>query len=242
MPKERIEIDTPYDKTVDQTVTIVGNYWQGLQPKAVLLLHMMPTTKESWDEFAEKLVQEQFHVLAIDLRGHGESTTITTESPSDTNNTKTPLHYESFSDEEHQLSIIDVEKAINWLANQGIDLENIVVGGASIGANLAIQILAENHSIKHGFALSPGLDYRGIKTNNLFYSLSGDQRLLLITADDDPKSAETVAILQEIAQLNHKPQLKVLSYDSGGHGTNLLSSKPEVSTSLIEWLHTLDRQ
>ena len=39
--------------------------------KAVLLLHMMPATKESWDGFATALQEKGITTLAIDERGHG---------------------------------------------------------------------------------------------------------------------------------------------------------------------------
>jgi alpha-beta hydrolase superfamily lysophospholipase len=56
-------------------VTIVGNYFKPRKEHApaFLLLHMMPATKESWNDFASHLQKEGFEVLAIDLRGHGES-------------------------------------------------------------------------------------------------------------------------------------------------------------------------
>ena len=45
---------------------------------------MMPATKESWNEFSQKLREKGWHVLAIDFRGHGEST-------------KEGLNFENFS-------------------------------------------------------------------------------------------------------------------------------------------------
>ena len=49
--------------------------WRSVKnPKGYLvLLHMMPATKESWDTFAKKMQREGYASVAIDLRGHGES-------------------------------------------------------------------------------------------------------------------------------------------------------------------------
>jgi pimeloyl-ACP methyl ester carboxylesterase len=192
---------------------------------------MMPATKESWDELAELLNKEQFHVLAIDLRGHGESVFIKGE-----NSDAEKINYQDFTNEQHQNKILDVEGALNWLSTRGVELANILVGGASIGANLTIQILAENHQLHYGFALSPGLDYRGIKSNELFYSLNKQQQVFLTAAQDDPKSADSVEILEQIAQHNHKPQLTVETFEKGGHGTNLFGTQPEFINLLVNWI------
>jgi alpha-beta hydrolase superfamily lysophospholipase len=40
---------------------------------AVVLVHMLTRTHADWAAFANELQQAGFHVLAIDLRGHGDS-------------------------------------------------------------------------------------------------------------------------------------------------------------------------
>ena len=58
---EKIELIT------EDGVKIKG-IWQKVEgEKAVLLLHMMPATKESWQNFSELLVENNFSSLAIDL-------------------------------------------------------------------------------------------------------------------------------------------------------------------------------
>ena len=57
-----------------------------------------------------------------------------------------------------------MESSLLYLEKQGIDLEKIGIIGASIGANLAIEYLFKKIFIKTAILLSPGLDYRGIKT------------------------------------------------------------------------------
>ena len=74
--------------TTSGAVTIVGNYYKGSADRGALLVHMMPATKESWGAFARVLEKQGYHVLAIDMRGHGESD-------------GGPVGYKNFSDEEH---------------------------------------------------------------------------------------------------------------------------------------------
>jgi len=61
--------------TTQDDVRLYADYYKSstLNAPAVLLLHMMPETKESWREFAKKLREVGFQVLAIDFRGHGKS-------------------------------------------------------------------------------------------------------------------------------------------------------------------------
>src|SRR3989344_3655754 len=59
---------------------------------AVVLLHMMPATKESWEGFQQMLADSGFQSLAIDLRGHGESVFRDGEL----------LDYQAFTPEEHR--------------------------------------------------------------------------------------------------------------------------------------------
>lgn len=204
-------------------VTIVGNYWKGSGSEAVLLLHMMPAVKESWNGFAEKLNAVEYHVLAIDLRGHGEST----------RSSGGELNYEKFSDKEHQASINDVVGAVDWFVEQGISRSRISIGGASIGANLAIQYLSENPDIPTGIALSPGLDFRGVETEGPMSQLGEEQRVFLVAADDDDYSAESVRTL---GQAQTGREIKTEVFPSGGHGTNMFEEHPELMDEFLGWL------
>src|SRR3990172_1406945 len=124
---------------------------------AVLLLHMMPAVKESWREFQEKLREAGFQSLAIDERGHGESVWKDGER----------IDYKNFTDAEQQEKILDVEVAMRFLAERGVESESVAVAGASIGANLALQYQAEHSEIKAAVLLSSGLNYRGVETEPL---------------------------------------------------------------------------
>ena len=76
--------------TTEDNIEIVGNYIEGIDQRFAILLHMMPATKESWDVWIEKLVSFGYSCLAIDERGHGESTMGGT------------LRYPEFTDQEQQ--------------------------------------------------------------------------------------------------------------------------------------------
>jgi pimeloyl-ACP methyl ester carboxylesterase len=47
--------------------------WGEGNPKKIILVHGWTGFKEMWDDFAPLLVENDFDVIAVDLRGHGDS-------------------------------------------------------------------------------------------------------------------------------------------------------------------------
>jgi len=200
-------------------VEIVGDYYPSGHGRFAIFLHMMPATKESWRAFAEKFVMTGYDCLAIDLRGHGES------------NMSGALNYRTFSDAEHQATIRDVEAAFDWLVAKGADAGNTVVVGASIGANLAINFLAER-GFAAAIALSPGLDYHGVMTEPSVRALTSGQSVILVASDDDPESTESSRALHAA-----NPSRTLLVERNGlGHGTRMFDRAPALMDELIALL------
>ncbi len=199
-------------------VKIAGNWFPaGDSARAVLLLHMRPATKESWNDFAAKLNTGGFSALAIDLRGHGESI--------ERNGQK--IDYRNFLDGSHAECRQDVDEALKWLKNQGVS--GIFVIGGSIGANLAIDAMPRHLDIKKGVALSPGLEYLGVATDGAIKLIKNN--LLLIASKDDGYSYDSVKKLHE---LNSETEIKL--YDDAGHAQIMLEKYPELADELIHWL------
>lgn len=208
----------------DDGVTIVGEYFAGLPGRTtVLLLHMMPATKESWRPLAAKCSARGFSTLAIDFRGHGESVS----GPEGR-----MLDFRDFSPEEHCAGIRDVEAAAQWLHDaHGVAMGRITVIGASIGANLALQFAAEHHAIPAAVALSPGLDYRGVTTEDKVLAFAPAQKLMLAAAADDDYSFETIGALEEC-----KPDAVVKKLSGAGHGTDMFAAEPGLMDEIIAWI------
>lgn len=203
-------------------VQIRGDYYKGLSSKGILLLHMMPADRKSWAAFSEKLARNEYHVLAIDLRGHGDSM----EGPSG------KLDYHAFSDEEHSSSIHDVEAGMEFLVAMGAT--SLALAGASIGANLALWYAAEHPgNIKSIVLLSPGLDYKGIATEPLIIKTETDINIMLVSGGNtDAYSRETIKKLSKLVDL--RTPLRI--FEDAGHGTLILERHPEFMEEIIQWL------
>ena len=206
--------------TTQDGVELVGTYRHTSQTKLAILLHMMPATKESWDALADKLFEHGYASLAFDQRGHGESTMGDT------------LDYKTFTPQQQQAKRLDLEAALDWAHAQGFDNAHIVLIGASIGANLAIRALAQHHEIPLAIALSPGLDYRGVKTDDAIQSLSPNQKVVLVASDDDDRpSWDSV---HELHSLN--PSTVLIERHGLGHGTNMIDRDASLVDELLTYL------
>ena len=212
--KENKKFMTDYLKTADG-VNIAYNLYGAKNPKGwLVLVHMMPATKESWQEFAKTAQQLGYESIAIDLRGHGQSD----GGPND---------YQKFSDAEHQASINDLEGAWKFLESRGAKPEKTAVIGASIGANLAIQFLTQHLEVSSGAFLSPG-DYRGLDSGALVKKLSPNQKVVFAASRKDGRAAgNNAAQNQEYYNLAPAKNKRLILFDQLGHGTELLDLKNE---------------
>lgn len=219
MAQERISFQTA------DRVTIIGDWTSPEGAKrAVLLLHMMPALRVSWLPLSRALNEARFATLAIDLRGHGESTEQSGKK----------LNYQNFSDNEHQASRLDVDAAVNFLKSKGFNEENVDFAGASIGANLALDALHRYKGSTRAVLLSPGLDYRGVKTEPLMKGLGAHQKVWIIAAEGDTYSAESSAALQQL----QKETATVKIFNGAEHGTNLFNPQPTLIQDIVKFLGT----
>lgn len=214
---EKVNFDTE-----DGVTIYADHYASGADGPSALLLHMMPATKESWSAFAAALLDAGFsHVLAIDLRGHGESVWRGDER----------IDYKQFEDADHQAKIMDVEAAVRWLEGRGAVKERLALVGASIGANLAIAYGAEHGEIPAVVALSPGLDYRGVTTPDKVAVFGPGQGLFLAASEEDELSFKTD---RQLAAIKSDAVLK--EFNGAGHGMAMFEKVPGLMAEVVEWL------
>lgn len=223
IPESNIVAEKITLKTSDNT-DIAADYYASSEDsaKGALLVHMMPATRDSWRGFAPKLQERGYHVLAIDLRGHGDST-------------GGPNGYRSFADKDHQKSIVDVAAGVQFLKQKGVQESQLVLIGASIGANLSLWYAGDHPDIKQIVLLSPGLNYRGIFTEPFVKKLQNDQRTFFISSRDDGDNVQMNEILYGL--IPARADKKLLVYQKAGHGTDMFGKEqPDLETEILSWL------
>ena len=213
-------------------VIIVSDFVQPNGAKKVaLLLHMMPETRSSWTSLSAELNKDGLATLAIDLRGHGESTRQSAVN-SQQSETENKMDYKKFSDQEHQASRLDVDAAMNFLKSKGFAEKNILIAGASIGANLSLDAMYRYKEISRGVLLSPGLDYRGVKTESAMKGLEAAQKVWIIAAENDEYSADSTKTLAKL-----RPEIaKSTIYSGSDHGTYLFKSQKTLIADIVKFL------
>jgi dienelactone hydrolase len=203
---------------------IIGTFYESPRANspAVLLLHQWQSTRKSYDDFAKHMQSKGFGVLAIDGRGFGESVKTTdgkTVSPSRT-------------DDAVKAMKADVDNAFKFLKQQkNVDTARVGVVGASYGSSLALIYAAENKEVKAVVLLSPGINYFGNMQCEPAAKTFGNRPLLLVAADDDKESAQTV---RKLKLVNEKYEMQI--YPKGGHGTNLFVAKVGLEDLLEQFL------
>ncbi len=214
---------------------LFGTSQAGESLPVVILLHDLRGSKSDWlnntDTFVA-LLERGYVVLAIDMRGHGE----------------TPL-----PDDRQVLELVDLEQsffdvhaALVWLPSQSqVDVSRIAVVGTGSGGNVAyVSSGIFPELIKTGVSLSPGL----WGTSSLEplvigagHESFGPRSMLFMASDQDQIQAGDVMLSYADfarsleAQTAEPKDLRVFP-DSADHGVALLDNIAEAQAMFFLWL------
>lgn len=199
--------------TTDDGVRVHAVHQSAKGTRGVVLVHMVGRSSEDWSYLAGKLNQRGLQTVAVDLRGHGLSAV-----------------EGGLTDADWPAMVNEVRAAVAWLRAHGST--EVVLVGASVGANLVLQAAARDPGVLGVALLSPGIDYKGVTTLDAL-ALYGDRpALVLATAGDRyaAKSAEALAARAPGAGL----EVQVL--EGTAHGTAMLGQVPAVEPAVVNWV------
>ena len=118
------------------------------------------------------------------------------------------------------------------MSSHGTSPDAIGVVGASLGANLALLAAAEQPLVRAVAAISPSLDYRGLRVNaDVMRKLDG-RGVWFAASSEDPFSLRTLKELTSDESLPGDQQLSSVA----AHGTNLLTADKDLTRALVDWL------
>lgn len=200
--------------SLDGTALAGQLYESASRPSAaVVLVHMLSRSKADWDGLAQELERQGITALSIDLRGHGAS-----------------------GGAAGALSemVQDVRAAVQWLAARpNVRPDAVGVVGASLGANLALLAAVEQPVVRVVAAVSPSLDYRGLRVNAEVMRKLGDRGIWLAASTEDPFALRTLKELTENSTVPRDQQLSPVP----AHGSQLLAADTGLARALVDWLH-----
>ena len=195
-------------------VVIAGEFHEAAShpAPAVLLVHMLSRSHADWGGLPERIRDAGITALAIDLRGHGQS---------------------SGSPQDLQAMIGDVRAAALWLSTRpNVRGDQIAIVGASLGASLALLAVVNVPQVRAIALLSPSLDYRGLRTDNTLIKRLGSRSIWLAASDQDPLALRSLRdIAAEPSGAREQHVSSVLA-----HGTVLLDKDGDLARSLVDWL------
>jgi dienelactone hydrolase len=196
----------------DGVTVKAADYGKG-STDAIVLVHDKGRTNADWSYFAERLGAAGFHVVAIDLRGHGASKPPDALAEADWPKTKD-----------------DVVAAVAWLRAKGA--KKVTLVGAGLGANLALVVGAEDPAIANLVLLSPGLNIAGIAVGDAL-TRYGERPVLLVGSSEDGYTLRTINVLEEQAQ----GTIHVEVLENAGSGVKMLNRDASLEGTLIAWLN-----
>jgi pimeloyl-ACP methyl ester carboxylesterase len=224
---QEIALTTP-DQVVIAGSWITAAGWES-EPKkrpAVILLHDFGLDRRDWGVFIPDLVNQGFQVLALDLRGHGQSTQAgARESGAYSFGTSS-----AFLD----AGLRDVQGAVQWLKKRtDVNAKAISIIGAGAGGDLAYVAARQfgPRQIKSAIVISPS---PSALTEAPFIADSAARGVLFCVSTGDSNGSAMLAA-ESLANFTAAPK-KVVVYASQARGLSMFYKHPEMGAEILAWL------
>ncbi len=212
--------------TTSDGVVIIGDYWMpkdaNTPAPAVILLHMYRSDRSAWRPLVSVLEDTGFAIMAIDLRGHGESIKPEDRKLEKRVRDRDPVLFRAM----HR----DVFGAYRWLQQRPeVDLSRLAIVGASVGCSVALDYAVRDKSVDTIVLMTPGENYLGVDSIEDIKQY-GRRPVLMLTSEEE-RSQGTQA-LSELAK-----QAEVKNYTKTGiHGTRMFGKVPGVQHYIAVYL------
>lgn len=212
IPTAIIEPDTILVQAEDGAFLVGDFYLIDPTSPTVVLLHQLYTNRSSWEPVTGPLLGANYNVLAVDLRGYGESSK--------------SINWRK--------AVTDVQLWFDWLRSEGgVRGDAISTMGSSMGSTLAIISCANDAHCKTTIAISPGWDYYGIILDEALSVGLANRPTLILYAERDRWPALGMPNIQEAAS----GLLDIRVFPANAHGMDMIKQyQDEAIPMILEWL------
>lgn len=197
--KSAAESWTKVELTSEDKRVVSAAYWapkdqKGAVPAAVLV-HDAGGQRGDLSEVAERLWKQGFAVIALDLRGHGESSG--DDKP-----------WSELAEEERTRNwtfcLRDVKAAASWIGKQpGVHSSNVSLVGDRAGCTLVARYAMRDENVRSLVLLDPQVEQLGFNLAKDIASLAGLPTYIVATKESATK-AQTIADSGEKANEGNK--------------------------------------
>jgi hypothetical protein len=182
---------------------------EGTGDRGVVLVHADGRSRAGWQEFGEALVDAGFRVVALDLRGHGQTGG-------------------ALSEDAYPTLDADVNAAVVHLRSSGTSRVSVV--GDELGGVLAFRQAAADEGIEMVVMLTPRLSLKGLKVTTALSGF-GDTPLLMVAGSKDTSGVRAGGAL---AGKITGATLEVV--DDGTSGLQLFQQSAKLESRIVSWL------
>jgi pimeloyl-ACP methyl ester carboxylesterase len=182
---------------------------------SVLLLHGFGEDRSVWNDLKRELLVRGWAVMALDLRGHGESKT-KNGRPIDASR--------DWRNSPHEFPL-DIDPALDWLkAQPRINNSKIVIIGSDIGANLALIASGRFPEVQTVVAIGPNLS----ECLTMAGSAQDFKPKSALVVTSDPAEGERVKASVEAPVR--------VSVSSASGGTTKWTAEKQVTDGIFQWI------
>lgn len=185
----------------------------------LVLLHGLGSTRAEWAPFEKILKAKGYGTLAYDARGHGDAQTAT-------------FHYKNFTGEDFRKMADDLTRVVNGLLRRyKIPKKRIILAGASLGANVALNVAAKMPEVAGVMLLSPGLSYATVLTVRPMTDYAARIRPIFLAAA--PGDGYAFDSTMQLSRLSSEKSRFVVG-EGSAHGVALV--KGSMLDEILKWL------
>lgn len=212
--------------TTSDGVEIAATYLAGPPDnfRCVVLVHQLSSTRAEWAPVVAALAG-RYHVLALDLRGHGESVH---------GKASKTLSWRDFGEDDWRDTMLDLEAARDFLAALQVRTDSCVYVGSSIGATTVLRMAGKYFDMAGVALLSPGISYRGI---NVMSAAKQFHNPTLLISSGEPGPAEAADLLATMwakEDAAHRVQRYVAK--GHAHGMKMAADDPAMVPALVAFI------
>ncbi len=192
-------------------LTIKGTFYPANSKNTVILVHQRGMDRTAYLDLPVLLQKEGFNVLAIDMRGHGES--------------KNGLDLNTMQDLDYANIAFDLEAAVKYFKETKQLGGKLFVVGSSVSSNIVLNYGASNN-VAGVVLLSPSWNYFNVVTSDSAGSISIP--VLIIAGKGDSSYQDSQQIFDAVTS-----EKKFLDIEGDIHGNALV---PFFKSQIVNWI------